>query len=198
VSSLSPQQFPRLFHGSISDLRGTHLQPGGFGGASGGQDEWKHLGQSKRDYVSATEHEDTAWNFSAKAAAQGMSTGRRRVYEVEPNEQTKMGIEHVDHPVLQKAFDEKWFRKPQPAGEFVSPQFKVIAQHDTQPGAQGTFPSVDWNAHKAKGTIGDTNHPAGPRPQYAAHEAEAYREQRKRKTAARQDPRTSPQKEILF
>lgn len=198
MSNLSPNQFGRLFHGSVSDLRGTHLVPGGFGGASGAQDEWRHLGQSKNDYVSVTDDESKAWDFAAKASAQRMVRGRSRVYEVEPHPETKIGIEHVDHPLMDRAYAEDWYRKPQPAGEHIAPSFKVIAQHDTLPGAQGTFPSVDWSEYKASGWHGDVNHPISPRPQYDHHVVEAYREQSKRRGEERRAGKPAPQKEVLF
>lgn len=195
--NLSPHQFGRLFHGSVSDLRGTHLVPGQYGGASAAQDEWKHHGQSKNDYVSATNDESKAWHFADLASAQRLGrTGRTRVYEVEPNEQTKIGIENLDHPVLQQAFREKWWKKPQPAGEHVAPSFRVIAQHDIKPGHQGTFPTINWNQFKAKGKVGDANHPP---PE--DHIAQAYSENTKRRIAERREQRENPtvsQKETLF
>lgn len=196
AEALQPAQFPqRLFHGSVSELRGDHLQPGGGLGASGGQDEWKHLGQSKNDYVSASERENTAWDFAHKASGQLLgNTPRPRVYEVEPNAQTKMGVEHADSPHMRRAWDEDWYRKPQPAAEWVSPQFKVTAQHDTRPGSQGTFPSIDWRKHvdprkkNASGALW-ANHPHHSNPEYVTHQHEAYREQMTRRIAERQGAR---------
>jgi hypothetical protein len=195
--NLNVLQFPRLFHGSVSDLRGTHLVPGQFGGATLGEDPWKHHGQSRKHWVSASDSEDHAWSFAGKARAMQRG-GRQRVYEVEPNADTKMGIEHEDHPVLKKAYAEGAWRKPDPAGEYVAPSFRVIAQHDIQPGAQGTFPSIDWSKHAKPGAIDDFNHPFGPRPQYERHENEAYRENRKRRMEAHRNPEPPPQKETLF
>jgi len=199
TESLQPAQFPRLFHGSVSELRGTHLVPGQHGGASSAQDEWKGYGQSKHDYVSATDDETKAWHFAHLASAQSLgNTPRPRVYEVEPNAQTKIGVEHTDHPVLRQAFAEKWWKKPQPAGEHVSPQFKVIAQHDTRPGAQGTFPSIDWRKHADMKKAGSVNHPYSARPEYEQHEHEAYREQRQRRNTERAAKKAEPKQQGLF
>lgn len=204
--NLSGQQFGRLFHGSVNDLKGDHLVPGGYGGASGGQDEWKHLGQSKNDYVSATDDESTAWLFAARASSQGFHRSRQRVYEVEPHPDTKIGIEHIDHPTLKRAYEEQWWKKPQPAGEHIAPSFKVIAQHDTRPGAQGTFPSINWEQFARKDHVGPVNHPHNAAPQYNEHFHEAYHYQnehyttpaRRAKFYAKRNPTPTDPRDVLF
>lgn len=164
-SNLSQPQFGSLFHGTIHPLEGDTLRPGQrFGATTPGQDPWASHGQSRKDYVSATDDEGTAWNFAAMAHGQrvhgsGEDT-RLRVHEVEPNEQTRIGVENAEHPVLQRAFDEDWYTKPKPAGEHVAPEFKVKRTLDIKPGHQGTFPGEDWNRYRTGGHE-DANHPSG-------------------------------------
>lgn len=169
MTSLSPQQFPEtLYHGTIHPLEGDTLVPGKkFGATNLGVDPHKHHGQSRHDWVSATDSEDKAWTFATGAS--GLSTDavkpRTRVHVLEPHPDTKIGVEHIDHPVLQKAFAENAWKKPDISGEHVAPSFRVRETLDTRPGWQGTFPQLNWNQFAAKGLRGyhDMNHPSDHR-----------------------------------
>lgn len=171
TNTLSSEQFASvretpgvLYHGTTSALEGDTLTPGRSYGATGGyQDPHKHLGQSRKDFVSATESEETAWDFAAKSATMSVSMkpDRKRVHVLESHPDTRMGIEHVDHPELQKAYAEDRWSKPQPAGEWVAPSFKVKETLDIKPGHQGTFPTVNWNQFAPERRV-DANHPGDP------------------------------------
>jgi len=143
--TLSPQQFPpaRLFHGSRHDLDGHTLTPGRRMGATQ-SDVNKPYGQSAKDWVSATAEEHHAWHLAAYQG-HGPGSGRARVHEVEPTPQTQMGVEHDDHPVMERAYKEQWFRKPANHAEWVAPSFRVKDTHYMAPGNQGALIGVDWN-----------------------------------------------------
>ena len=156
---LSPEQFPPLFHGSHHDLRGDTLRPGVHSGAGAGSNAtW---GQSNSEVISASSDEDKAWNMASYARGMsGHGDERLRVYEVEPNAETRMGVEHKEHPARIKAFEDQAWRKPEDNAEFVAPSFKVKRQIDTNLGNQGTFPSINWNKHaKNNRSAPDANHP---------------------------------------
>jgi len=169
VIETSPQ-FAHLFHGSSHELVGDTLEPDKRSGASAGSDYHKHRGQSIKDVVSASSDESKAWEMAGKSGG-----GRTRVWEVEPHSETRMGVEHVDHP--QFAARSQQFNGVIDNKEFVAPSYRVKQQLDIKPGQQGTFPQVDWNKHGAV-FLGDANHP--PHPSQNAQHTRALIEHRSR------------------
>lgn len=165
MTDLNPSQF-RLFHGTAHPLEGDTLLPGKHLGGSD-YDINGRYGQPRDKYVSATTDESKAWQFAALAANKWGSKSperRARVHEVEPNEQTQIGIEHIDHPDFDRNRKGSFLNPTQDNKEYVAPSFKVKETHDIRPGAQGTFPQENWNRYKraprnAFENTTDANHP---------------------------------------
>lgn len=118
------------FHGTTAQLEvGDRIHPG----------DQAILDEAGKLNASATTVEDEAWVYAESKETVGGP--RPRVYEVVP------------------AGDEPAKRLGPQRGEVNSPAFKVVGVVDTQPGAQGTFPEVNWAKYSPSITA---NHPRDP------------------------------------
>lgn len=164
VSNLNPQQF--LYHGTAMDVEGDKLLPASVHGKGS---YWENTGHSRnepaQDHAWAHPNETLAWSFAedrVKAHLMGteaLGVGgdgipadqdgvmrRARVYAVRPN------------PAQSPGHDSSI------PGEVKAPHFDIAERIDIQPGAQGTFPDVNWNKYARGGGTQlpgdeDANHP---------------------------------------
>lgn len=155
VSNLNPQQF--LYHGTAMDVEGDKLLPASVHGKGS---YWGDTGHTRnepaQDYAWAHPNEATAWSFAddrLKAHLMGVpgvpeetEMRRSRVYAVHPNPEQSPGHD-LSIP-----------------GEVKAPHFDVAERIDIQPGAQGTFPDINWNKYARGGGTQlpgdeDANHP---------------------------------------
>jgi hypothetical protein len=128
----------RQFHGARVGINDTHIRPpsqtgvyaASSKGFSGGTNGYSH-----EDVAFSTKSEHSAWNYAravptspnAPANNDPDPKHRGRVYTVEPAKD-----QHVESEISS------------PTG------FKITGSHDSPTGAMATFPSVNWNAYKAK------------------------------------------------
>lgn len=159
-NALNGQQF---FHGTAHDV-GKRVVPADQSGREVHPGKRTLGGRRAGTVAFATTSEKQAWDFADMAASHAVTNAsgnidqsrtrpRARVYEVHPHEESKAGLYNSAHPR---------FRKNSPRidhEEYVAPHWDVKAQHDIQPGQQGTFPQLNWNQFAIHQTW-DTNHPS--------------------------------------
>lgn len=130
AQTLGERAIEAYFHGSTAQFSvGDRISPG----------DQAILDEDGKLNASATTAEDLAWMYAEDREKVGGP--RPRVYEVVPAD---------DEPVKRLG--------PQ-RGEVNSPAFKVVGIVDTQPGAQGTFPEVNWSKYSP---YFNANHPRDP------------------------------------
>ena len=140
MTTLSPVQFPELFHGSATDVEDRVLPRAQTGVRPNHPGKKDATGRSDRYNAHASSEESSAW-FYAHSAAEKVNQ-RSRVYEVEATHpDTQVGIYNATHPKFGRRVKEDW-------GEYIAPEFEVKRQLDVMPGQQGTLPQIDWEQHR--------------------------------------------------
>ena len=162
MANLNETQFPTLYHGTSHLLEGGEVKPATPGKNSTEGDMNARYGQSKFDVASATSDESTAWKFAAIAAAERTRLGKDAypaVHKVEAHPETRLGVEHLDHPVNQQAWDEDWYRKPENHEEYVAPSFKVQETYTARKGQDQPIYGEAWGKYGTPSPAPETNKP---------------------------------------
>lgn len=218
------QQFGTLFHGTSHDIGDTVLPRDNTDVEYRGG--WEQPGTSSRAH--ATTREWIAWDFArlssvkrarkeSNAKGEPVVPERTRIYEVEPASDTRIGVEHKDHPDYGRSGAIDSEEHISDIGFKVKHRIDIAQPVGPERWRHGTFPQINWAEH-GQSIPGDPdryNHPSQRETEHGSlqaaneHERNAWaeaaaqrvedRKAKKRKGPARLKPLPEdPNQGVLF